>query len=382
MDLALTREQELLRRNVREFATREIAPGARERDRNAEWPGELFRRMGDMGLLGFFVPPEYGGTGPDAVGYAIAMEEVSHACASLGVLMSIHNSLLCDSLVRFGSDAQRREHLPALAVGKRVGCFSLTEPASGSDASTMDTVARRDGDAWVIDGSKNFATGGGHADIALVFAMTTRGIGHRGVSAFLVPTATPGFVRGANDDKVGIRAAHSCSLFFEGCRVPDASRLGDEGGGFKIAMSALDGGRIGIAAQALGIARAAYEKALAYARERRAFGSALADKQAIQIKLADMATDIDAARLLVHRAAWMKDHKQRHTRESAMAKLFASETASRVTHAAVQIFGGIGYTRECDAERHWRDARVTEIYEGTSEILRLVIAAQALKEIA
>jgi butyryl-CoA dehydrogenase len=282
--------------------------------------------------------------------------------------------------VRLGSEAQKREHLPALAAGERVGCFSLTEPASGSDAGTMDTVARRDGDTWVLDGSKNFATGGGHADIALLFAMTARGAGKRGVSAFLVPTSTPGFVRGANDDKVGIRAAHSCSLFFEGLRVPDAWRVGDEGAGFKIAMSALDGGRIGIAAQALGIARAAHEKACAYAKERRAFGSTLAEKQAIQFKLADMATGIDAARLLVHRAAAMKDRKERHTRESAMAKLFASETASRVTHSALQIFGGIGYTRECDAERHWRDARVTEIYEGTSEILRLVIAAQVLQE--
>jgi butyryl-CoA dehydrogenase len=293
--------------------------------------------------------------------------------------MSVNNSLFCDPVMSFGTDEQKRVYLAPSAAGKMLGCFGLTEPMSGSDASTMATVAERDGDGWLLNGSKNFITNGPHADLIVVFAMTRKNVGAKGITAFIVPTNTPGFTTSKPDEKLGIHAAHSCTVFFEGCRIPDAQRLGGEGDGFKVAMSTLDGGRIGIAAQAIGIARAAFEKAVAYSKERKAFGTPLADKQAIQFMLADMATDIDAARLLVQRAAYLKDQKQRNTRESAMAKLFASEMATRVTHKALQIHGGLGYTTECDAERHYRDARITEIYEGTSEIMRIVISSNVLK---
>jgi butyryl-CoA dehydrogenase len=369
----------MLQQTARDFGTREVEPRAKQLDQNGEWPTDLVKRMGELGLLGIAIEEEYGGAGFDHVGYALAMEEISRACASVGVIMSVNNSLVCDPIRKFGSDAQKREFLTPLAAGRALGCFGLTEPMSGSDAGTMATFAEQSGDGWVLNGSKNFITNGPHADIIVVFAMTRRNVGHKGITAFIVPTNTPGFVRGKPDEKLGIHAAHSCTVFFENCRVPDAQRLGPEGDGFKVAMSTLDGGRIGIASQALGIARAAYEKALAYSKERKAFGTPLADKQAIQFMLADMALDLDAARLLIHRAAYMKDKKVRHTKESAMAKLFASEMATRVTHKALQIHGGLGYTTECDAERHYRDARITEIYEGTSEIMRIVISSNVLK---
>jgi butyryl-CoA dehydrogenase len=297
----------------------------------------------------------------------------------LGVIMSVNNSLACDPIARHGSEGQKREFLTPMAAGKTLGCFGLTEPMSGSDAATMATFAERDGDAWVLNGSKNFITNGPAADLIVVFAMTRKNVGAKGITAFIVPTDAPGFSTSKPDEKLGIHAAHSCTVFFENCRVPDAQRLGGDGEGFKVAMGTLDGGRIGIAAQAIGIARAAFEKAVAYSKERKAFGTPIAEKQAIQFMLADMATELDAARLLVQRAAYLKDQKQRNTRESAMAKLYASEMATRVTHKALQIHGGLGYTRECDAERHYRDARITEIYEGTSEIMRIVIAANVLK---
>jgi butyryl-CoA dehydrogenase len=379
MNFELTQEQSMLRETAREFATREVEPRARQLDRDEQWPKDLVARLGELGLMGVAIPSEYGGSGFDHLSYALAMEEVSRACASLGVIMTVNNSLACDPIARHGSEGQKREFLTPMAAGKKLGCFGLTEPMSGSDAATMATVGERDGEHWVLSGSKNFITNGPHADLIVVFAMTKRDVGSRGITAFIVPTDTPGFVRGKKDEKLGIHAAHSCTVFFEGCRIPDSQRLGPEGDGFKVAMSTLDGGRIGIASQALGIARAALEKAVAYSKERKAFGAPLADKQAIQFMIADMATELDAARLLVHRAAYMKDQKVRQTRESAMAKLYASEAATRITHKALQIFGGLGYTRECDAERHYRDARITEIYEGTSEIMRIVIAAQTLK---
>ncbi|HEX7479708.1 MAG TPA: acyl-CoA dehydrogenase [Polyangiales bacterium] len=379
MDLELTQEQTLLQQTARDFATREVEPRAKALDHEGIWPGDLVKRLGELGMMGVAISSDYGGSGFDTVGYALAMEEVSRACASVGVIMSVNNSLACDPISRHGSEAQKREFLTPMAAGKVLGCFGLTEPTSGSDASTMLTVAERDGNDWVLNGSKNFITNGPHADLMIVFAMTRKNVGHRGITAFVVPTKTPGFSTSKPDEKLGIHAAHSCTVFFDNCRVPDTQRIGPEGDGFKVAMSTLDGGRIGIAAQALGIARAAFEKAVAYSKERKSFGSPLADKQAIQFMLADMATDLDAARLLVHRAAWMKDKKLRHTRESASAKLFASEMATRVTHKSIQIHGGLGYTRECDAERHYRDARITEIYEGTSEIMRIVIAANVLK---
>ncbi len=379
MDLELTEDQQMLQQTARDFALREVEPKAKELDRSGEWPKHLVARMAELGLLGIAIEEEYGGAGFDHVGYALAMEEISRACASVGVIMSVNNSLVCDPLRKFGTDAQKREFLTPLASGKQLGCFGLTEPMSGSDAGTMATFAEADGDGFVINGSKNFITNGPAADVMLVFAMTRKNVGHKGITAFIVPTGTPGLVRSKPDEKLGIHAAQSCTVFFENLRVPVAQRLGGEGEGFKVAMSTLDGGRIGIASQALGIARAAYEKALAYSKERKAFGTPLADKQAIQFMLADMALDLDAARLLIHRAAFMKDKKVRHTKESAMAKLFASEMSARVTHKALQIHGGLGYTTECDAERHYRDARITEIYEGTSEIQRIVIAANALK---
>ncbi|HKU44865.1 MAG TPA: acyl-CoA dehydrogenase [Polyangiales bacterium] len=379
MELSLTPEQAMLQQTAREFATREVEPRAKHLDHTGEWPADLVKRLGELGLMGVAIPSDYGGAGFDHISYALAIEEISRACASVGVIMSVNNSLACDPIARHGSEAQKREFLTPMAAGKLLGCFGLTEPMSGSDAATMATFAERDGDHWVLNGSKNFITNGPHADLIVVFAMTRKNVGAKGITAFIVPTNTPGFTAGKPDEKLGIHAAHSCTVFFDQCRVPDAQRLGGEGEGFKVAMSTLDGGRIGIAAQAIGIARAAFEKAVAYSKERRAFGTPLADKQAIQFMLADMATDIDAARLLVQRAAYLKDHKQRNTRESAMAKLFASEMATRVTHKALQIHGGLGYTRECDAERHYRDARITEIYEGTSEIMRIVISANVLR---
>jgi butyryl-CoA dehydrogenase len=380
MELELSQEQTLLQQTARDFATREVEPRAKQLDRDGTWPGDLVARLGELGMMGIAIPTDYGGAGFDHVGYALAIEEVSRACASLGVIMSVNNSLACDPIVRHGSEFQKRTFLTPMAAGQSLGCFGLTEPMSGSDAGTMATFAERDGDDWVLNGSKNFITNGPAADLIIVFAMTKKNIGHRGITAFIVPTDTPGFSTSKPDEKLGIHAAQSCTVFFDNCRLPDAQRLGAEGEGFKVAMSTLDGGRIGIAAQALGIARAAYEKALVYSKERKAFGTPLADKQAIQFMLADMATDLDAARLLVHRAAYLKDKKQRNTREAAMAKLFASEMSTRVTHKALQIHGGLGYTRECDAERHYRDARITEIYEGTSEIMRIVIAANVLKD--
>lgn len=380
MDFQLSEEQRMVQQMARDFAQNEVAPKAKELDKTGRWPAELVKRLGELGLMGVYVPEEHGGAGADAVSYALAMEEISAACASVGVIMSVNNSLACDPLLKFGSEAQKQEFLKPMASGQKLGCFGLTEPMSGSDASNMATFADKSGDEWVINGSKNFITNGPHADLIVVFAVTERGAGHRGVTAFIVPKGTPGFLPQKHDEKLGIHAAHSCTIFFENCRIPDAYRLGDLGAGFKVAMNTLDGGRIGIAAQALGIARAAFEKARDYAKERKAFGEPIANKQAIQFMLADMAMELDAARLLILRAAWLKDQKNvRHTSESAMAKLFSSEMAHRVCHKALQIFGGYGYTTEYDVERHYRDARITEIYEGTSEIMRVVIAAGALK---
>jgi butyryl-CoA dehydrogenase len=379
MDLSLSEEQRLIQQTARDFAVREVAPKARELDLEGRWPTELVARMGELGLMGVAVPSEWGGTGADTVSYVLAMEEVSRACASTGVIMSVNNSLVCDPILKYGNDAQKRDFLTPLASGQKLGAFGLTEPASGSDASTMETVAVDAGDHWVLDGAKNWITNGPKADFIIVFACNDRAAGPKGTTAFIVDKSTPGYTTNKPDHKLGIHAAHSCTMFFEGCKVPKSAQLGEKGAGFKIAMSTLDGGRIGIASQALGIARAAYEKALAYSKERKAFGKPLADKQAIQFMLADMATELDAARLLTLRAATLKDKGVRHTSESAVAKLYASEMCTRVAHKALQIHGGYGYSTEYDAERHYRDARITEIYEGTSEIQRIVIAANALK---
>jgi butyryl-CoA dehydrogenase len=380
MDIQLTEEQQQVRDLCRQFAAEELAPNARRWDERHEFPVEAVKKLGEMGLMGVAVPPEWGGAGMDNVAYAVAMEEIARGCAGTAVIMSVSNSLYCDPVLKYGTDAQRKEFLAPYAKGEKLGAFALTEPMSGSDAAEMRTLAVKRGAEYVLSGSKNYITNGPQADTILVFAMTDREKRHKGISAFLVPTDAKGFTRGKPDEKVGIRASGSCTVFFEGCAIPERYRLGQEGDGFKIAMGTLDGGRIGIGAQALGIARAAFEEAVVYAKDRKAFGQPIAQFQAIQFMLADMATELDAARLLVHRAAVLKDQGVRHSAESAMAKLFASEMCERVTSKGIQVHGGLGYMKECNAERHWRDSRITEIYEGTSEIQRLVISSAVLKD--
>jgi len=381
MNFDLSEEQELVRLTARDFATREIEPKAAELDRSARWPREIVERMGELGFLGMAIPIELGGAGLDNVSYALVCEEVSRACASSGVIMSVNNSLFCDPLFKFGTDFQKREILTPTASGSILGAFGLTEPSSGSDARTMLTTGELQGDgSYLVNGSKNFITVGPEATHIVIFAITTPDKDHPKHTALIVRRDFPGFSLAPHDEKLGIHAAHSCTIFFENLRIPKEYVLGADGAGFKVAMSTLDGGRIGIASQAVGIARAAFEKAVAYSKERRAFGVPICNHQAIQFMLADMAVEIDAARLLTLRAAYMKDKGVRHTHESATAKLFASEMATRVTHKAIQIHGGYGYTTEFGVERHYRDARITEIYEGTSEIQRLVIANGILKQ--
>jgi butyryl-CoA dehydrogenase len=379
MDFELTDEQLMIQRTARDFAQREVAPKAAELDKTARWPNEIVAKMAELGFLGMAIPSELGGAGLDNLSYAIAMEEISAACASCGVIMSVNNSLFCDPVYKFGTDEQKKRVLTPVARGEKLGCFGLTEPMSGSDAQTMVTSAEKKGDGWVISGAKNWITNGPHADWIIVFAVTDRSGPKLKHTAFLVEKGTPGYTQNPRDHKLGIHAAHSCTVFFENCRVPEANVVGKVGDGFKVAMATLDGGRIGIACQAIGIARAAFEKSVAYAKERHSFGVPIAQHQAIQFMLSDMAVQIDAARLLAWRAAKMKDAGTRHSMESAEAKLFASEMATRVAHKAIQVHGGYGYSTEFPVERHYRDARITEIYEGTSEIQRIVIAANLLK---
>ncbi|HXX32476.1 MAG TPA: acyl-CoA dehydrogenase family protein [Myxococcaceae bacterium] len=380
MDFELTELQRETQRLCREFAARELTPNARRWDEEHAFPREAVRKLAELSLLGVAVPETYGGAGLDNVAYALAVEEISRGCASTGVIVSVNSSLYCDPVLKYGTEEQKQAFLVPFARGEKLGCFGLTEPEAGSDAAAQKTTAVRRGDQYLINGSKNWITNGPVADAIVLFAMTDRAAGHRGISAFLVPTDAPGFNRAKPDRKMGISAAPSCTIFFEDCRVPAENLLGKEGDGFKIALSTLDGGRIGIAAQAVGIARAAFEEARAYALDRKTFGVPIAQHQAIQFMLADMATEIDAARLLVLKAALLKDAGVRHSAESSMAKLYASEMASRVANKGLQIFGGQGYSKEFDAERHVRDARITEIYEGTSEIQRLVISAGLLKD--
>ena len=379
MTFDLTDEQRMIRETAGSFAQKEVQPIAAEIDETGRYPDELVRQMAGLGFMGIAVPEEYGGAGMDNVCYAIAMEEISRACASTGVIMSVNNSLVCDPILKFGSEDLRKEYLVPLASGRKLGCFGLTEPGAGSDAGAQKTTAVRDGDTYILNGTKNFITNAPYADTIVVFGMTDKAKGHRGITSFVVDMKTKGVSLGKPEKKMGIKASPTSSVIFEDVRVPAKNRLGEEGDGFKVAMATLDGGRIGIAAQALGIARASLEDALAYARERKQFGQPICDFQAIQWMLADMATEIDAARLLTWRAAWMKDRKMRHSRESSMAKLYASEAAMRAAVKGIQIHGGYGYIREYPAERHFRDAKITEIYEGTSEIQRLVISAALLR---
>ena len=379
MKIQLLEEQNLLRDTVRRFADEVVAPRAREIDESGEFPLDFFRKAAELGLAGVAVPEEHGGAGMDTISYCLAIEEISRACASSGVILSVNNSLVCDPLLKYGTDAQKRDFLTPLASGRKLGCFALTEPGAGSDAGALRTTARRDGDDYVLDGSKVFITNGTHADVALVFATVDPSRKHRGITAFIVPADTPGYARGGHEYKLGVNASGTTELSFQGMRVPAAQRLGEEGEGFKIAMSTLDGGRVGISAQAVGIARGAMEEALAYAKDREQFGQPIAEFQAIQFYLAEMSTEIDAARLLTWKAAWAKTTQKRYSLEAAQAKLFASEMAQRVTNKALQIHGGYGYTQEYNVERYFRDARITEIYEGTSEIQKLVIARAVLE---
>jgi alkylation response protein AidB-like acyl-CoA dehydrogenase len=379
-DLSLTPEQEMVQRTARDFAREKVLPIAHEIDERKRVPDDIVAAMGELGLMGIDVPERYGGAGLDTLSYALVVEEINRACASTGVILCSHVSLAVEPILRWGSDSQRQRWLPDLASGKKLGCFALSEPASGSDAKAMRTMARRDGDAWVINGTKNFITNGARADVCVVFAQTDTSLGHKGIVAFVVEKGTPGFSIGKLESKLGIRGSDTAQLVFQDCRVPAANMLGDVGMGFRIALSTLDGGRIGIAAQAVGIARACLEDSLAYAKERQTFGKPIVEHQAIQQMLADMATETDAARLLTWNAATLKDRGEPYVMAAAEAKLFASTVAVDAARDCVQIFGGYGYLTDFPAERHYRDAKITEIYEGTSEIMKLVIADEMLKE--
>jgi alkylation response protein AidB-like acyl-CoA dehydrogenase len=378
MDFELTEEQRAIRDLARDFAKNEIAPIAAKLDETGEFPVENVKKMGELGLLGIQVPPEYGGGGLDSVSYVLAMEEISKADAAHGTIMSVNNSLVCFGLNTFGSEEQKKKFLVPLASGKKLGAYSLTEPQSGSDAGNMLTRAVQQGNEYVINGRKSWVSSGPYADYIILFASTNPELKHRGTACFVVDTKLPGFQVGKIEPKLGIRASATCECNYENYHLPVSHRIGKDGEGFKIAMSVLDAGRIGIAAQALGIAEAAYEASVAYAKERSAFGQRISEFQAIQFMLADMALRIEAARLLIYKAALKKDKHERFTSEASMAKLYASETAMWVTTKAIQVHGGSGYSKELPVERYFRDAKITEIYEGTSEIQRLVISRSAL----
>ena len=374
----LTEEHEMIRQAARDFAQNEIAPIAAEFDETGEFPIKTIKKMGEMGFMGIEVPEDYGGAGMDTLAYVLALEEICKADASHGTIMSVNNSLFCYGILRFGTEEQKQKFIYPVASGQAIGAYSLTEPMSGSDAGTMRSRAVLDGDHYVINGRKSWVTSGPVAEYILLFTMTAPEKKHKGISAFLIDTKKQGFQVGKKEPKLGIRASATSEIVFEDYRVPIENRLGEESDGFKIAMTVLDAGRIGIAAQALGIAEAAYEASLVYAREREAFGQPIGEFQGVAFKLADMKTRIEAARLLTYNAAIAKENSkktgERFTLQSSMAKLFASEVAMFVTHAAVQIHGGMGYSKELPVERYFRDAKITEIYEGTSEIQRMVIA--------
>jgi len=381
MDFALNEEHKMIRDMARNYAQKELAPVAAELDQKSEFPSRHLPKMAELGLLGMMVPTEWGGSGLDTLAYVLALEEVSAACASTSVTMSVNNSLYCGPIVKFGTDAQKEKYLTPYASGQKLGAYALSEPGTGSDAANQQTTAVLKGDKWILNGRKNFITNGPNADAMIVYAMNDKEKRHKGISAFLVEKNFPGFAVGKVEKKLGICASSTSEIVLDNCEVPAANLLGQAGQGFTIAMSTLDSGRIGIGTQALGIARAAYEAARKYSTEREAFGKKIYEFGAIEGFIADMATEIDASRLLVHRAAWLKDQGQPFGKEASMAKLFASETAMRVTNKAIQVHGGYGYIKEYPVERYYRDAKITEIYEGTSEIQRLVICRHVLKEI-
>ncbi|WP_286817551.1 acyl-CoA dehydrogenase [Desulfobacter sp. UBA2225] len=376
----LTDEQVMIQNMVREFSRKVVAPTAAERDKTRAFPSDNFKQMGELGLMGMMVPEEFGGEAADAVSYVLALSEIAYSCASTSVVMSVQNSIVCESLNKFGTKKQKQEFLLPLASGEILGAFALTEPDAGSDPVSQTTTAVKDGDDYVINGTKRFITSGESSSVVLVTAKTDEAQAHRGISCFIVPKATPGLIVGHHEDKMGLRASDTTDLIFENCRVPAANILGKEGDGFKIAMSGLDSGRIGIAAQSLGVAQAAFDAAVKYAGKRKQFGVSITKHQAIRFQIADMATKIEAARQLTLSAASMKDRGEKFTREASMAKLFASEMVQEVTAQAIQIHGGYGFTTDYPVERFYRDARVFTIYEGTSEIQRIVISNSVLKD--
>jgi len=376
----LTEQQRMIRDMARDFATREVAPVAAENDRLERFPDDIVKRLGELGFMGMNVPEQYGGSGLDSLCYVLAMEEISKACASVGVIMSVNNSLVCWPLETYGTEEQKKTWLTPLARGEKLGAYCLSEPDAGTDAANQMTVAKPDGDGWVINGMKNFITNGAHADVLIMFAQTNPELKHKGIRAFIVEKTDPGFSVIRKEEKMGIRSSDTAQLALDNIKVGPERVLGDEGTGFKIAMSTLDGGRIGIAAQALGISTAAFEAAREYAKQREQFGRPIAKFQAIQWKIADMALRLEAARLLTYKAAWAKEQGGRYSEEAAMAKLAASEASHFITNEAVQIFGGNGYSKEYPIERHFRDAKITEIYEGTSEAQRLVISSMEFRK--
>ncbi|MBF0573727.1 MAG: acyl-CoA dehydrogenase [Desulfamplus sp.] len=380
MLFSLTEEQLMIQSMVREFSRKVIAPTAAERDKTKEFPSKNFKQMGELGLMGMMVPPEYGGEGADTISYVLALSEIAYSCASTSVVMSVQNSIVCESILKFGTEEQKKKFLTPLASGKIIGAFALTEPEAGSDPVSQTTTAVKDKDEYIINGTKRFITSGKNCSVVIVTAKTDEAAGHRGISAFLIPKNLKGFSVGHIEDKMGLRASDTTDLIFENCRVPAENILGKEGDGFKIAMSGLDCGRIGIAAQSLGVAEAAFDASVKYTRQRKQFGCAISKHQGIRWQIADMATQIEAARQLVLSAAAMKDRKEKFTTQASMAKLFASEMVNQITARAIQLHGGYGFTKDYDVERYYRDARVFTIYEGTSEIQRIVISNNILKD--
>ena len=380
MNFQLTEEQILIQKTARAFADNELAPGVVERDDEKIWPREGVKQMGELGFMGMMVDPKWDGGGMDSISYTIAMEEISRVEASSGVVMSVNNSLVCYLLEKFGSDFLKEKYLKPLASGKKLGAFSLSEPQSGSDASNMRTIAKKEGDHYIISGTKNWVTNGINSNYVILFAVTEKGIGYKGVSCFIVEKGWDGLETGKPENKLGIRASDTCELYFDNVKVPVENLIGKEGEGFTIALVILDAGRIGIASQAIGIAQASLNASVSYSRERIQFGKPIAKNQAIQFKIADMAMEIEAARLLIRQAAWKKDQKQNYGHIASMAKVYASEVAMRASTQCVQIHGGFGYMRESGIERLMRDAKITQIYEGTSEIQRIVIARELLKK--
>jgi len=376
----LTDEQLMIQAMVREFARKELAPTAAERDRTKDFPAANLKKMAELGLLGMAIPPEHGGEGADTISYVLALSEIAYSCAATAVVMSVHNSIVCESIDRFGSDAQKKRYLKPLAQGRIIGAFGLTEPHAGSDPSAQATTATRDGEVYFLNGSKRFTTTGRNSGLVIVTAKTDESVGHRGISAFILEKDFPGFTVGQDEDKMGLRASDTTDLLFDNCRVPAENLLGNEGDGFKLAMTALDSGRIGIAAQSVGVAQAAFDAAVKYAKSRDQFGRKISKFQGLRWMIADMATEIEAAKQLMLSAAAMKDRGENYTKQASMAKLFASEMVNRVTAQALQIHGGYGFTKDYPVERFYRDARVFTIYEGTSEIQRVVISNQILKD--